>query len=345
MRLRVYTQTCASFRLLAFSFVFFRGASITTANTFVKGFSDNFCSAAHSLSFTELPTTLPCFSPCLVPASNPILGSQTIVKRRLQFAYLAYYDPERATLPDLVWHVQDASYDVLTDQINFTLKRVADAGLLESKLRTVPGVLDAALDEIHAQITIKIIPGAVTLNELRSAVIDAGAQLAATESNSAQSEPIDREAQARQRELRRERTNLLIGIGFTLPLFLLAMTRDLFHDAIMLNPTLETIFGSPVFDWFLLVLAVPVQFYVGRAYHVGAYKALKHFTANMDVLISIGTNVVFFYSVVVLIARLFNVNLGEHVYFETAPSSSRSSKSENISKDAPRAKRALPSRN
>lgn len=228
------------------------------------------------------------------------------------------YDPQQATLPDMVWHVQDVGYDVLTDQVNFALEQVADAAPLEDKLRAVPGVLDATLDETRTQISIKIIPGAVTLNELRSALQDAGAHLVETESSSAETEPVDREAEARRRELHRERTNLLIGIAFTAPLFLLAMTRDVFHDAIMMNPLLGAIFGSPAFDWFLLALAMPVQFYVGRAYHVGAYKALRHLTANMDVLISIGTNAAFFYSVIVLIARLFNFDLGEHVYFETA---------------------------
>ena len=78
------------------------------------------------------------------------------------------------------------------------------------------------------------------------------------------------------------------------------------------------LFAAPWFDWLLLALATPVQFYVGRAYHVGAWKSARRLMPNMDVLISIGTNAAYVYSVLVLISRLFNVNLGDHVYFETA---------------------------
>jgi P-type Cu+ transporter len=76
--------------------------------------------------------------------------------------------------------------------------------------------------------------------------------------------------------------------------------------------------GSPYLDWLFLLLVTPVQFYVGRAYHIGAWKAIKRFTANMDVLISIGTNAAYFYSLAVLVARLGGINFGDHLYFETA---------------------------
>ena len=40
--------------------------------------------------------------------------------------------------------------------------------------------------------------------------------------------------------------------------------------------------------WFQLILATPVQFYIGRQFYVGAYKALRNGSANMDVLVSLG---------------------------------------------------------
>lgn len=226
------------------------------------------------------------------------------------------YDPAQARVPDMVWHVQDVGYDVITDKVELAWRAIPDAAKAETALKAVAGVLNVQLAANKA--TIEIIPGAVTIAELRDALKDAGAQFAPEAETAASAQPVDREAQARKRELQRERTNLLIGIAFTVPLFSLAMARDLLHDVWMDNPALMAIFGSPYFDWALLLLATPVQFYVGRAYHVGAWKALKHFTANMDMLISIGTNAAYFYSVLVVLARLFGVNLGDHVYFETA---------------------------
>lgn len=228
------------------------------------------------------------------------------------------YDPQQATLPDMVWHVKDAGYDVLTDHIELALRDVTDAAQVTAALKATGGVLDAQVNAARTAVSIDIIPGAVTLNELRAAIPPTAAHPVEETENARAQEPVDREAELRKLELRRERTDLLIGIVFTTPLFLLSMARDLFHSAIMMDPALSAVFFSPYFNWFLFLLALPVQFYVGRAYHAGAWNALKHFTANMDLLISIGTNAAFFYSVLVLIAPWFGYSLGDHVYFETA---------------------------
>ena len=74
-----------------------------------------------------------------------------------------------------------------------------------------------------------------------------------------------------------------------------------------------------VFITLFLVLATPVQFYVGWDYYVGAYKSLRNGSANMDVLVAMGSSVAYFYSVAVLIAlTMGSTALGTHVYFETA---------------------------
>ncbi|MCC7165575.1 MAG: heavy metal translocating P-type ATPase [Anaerolineae bacterium] len=226
------------------------------------------------------------------------------------------YDPEKATVPDMLWHVQDVGYDVLTDTVDLPLADVADAGKIITALKAVPGVLNATVT--NNQAAVQIIPGAATIGDLRAAIEEAGAHVADDVNGVPIAEPVDREAQARRRELERERTNLIVGVAFTVPLFLLAMAHDLLHSVWMTNSTLNAFFTSPYFGWLLMLLATPVQFYVGRAYHVGAWKAIRHRTANMDVLISIGTNAAYFYSVLVLIGVALGIDFGDHVYFETA---------------------------
>jgi len=72
-------------------------------------------------------------------------------------------------------------------------------------------------------------------------------------------------------------------------------------------------------NWFFLVLATPVQFYVAWDYYTGAYKSLRNGSANMDVLVAMGSSVAYLYSLAVLIATSLGVSsLGEHVYFETS---------------------------
>ena len=73
------------------------------------------------------------------------------------------------------------------------------------------------------------------------------------------------------------------------------------------------------FSWMLFLLATPVQLYVGHDFYVGAWKALRNGSANMDVLVALGSSAAYFYSVPVLLALTVGSSaLGEHVYFETA---------------------------
>jgi Cu+-exporting ATPase len=71
--------------------------------------------------------------------------------------------------------------------------------------------------------------------------------------------------------------------------------------------------AQPWFGWLMLVLAIPVQFYVGWQYYVGAFKALRNKSANMDVLIVMGASAAFFYSLPITFGWLLG-----HVYYETA---------------------------
>jgi Cu+-exporting ATPase len=71
--------------------------------------------------------------------------------------------------------------------------------------------------------------------------------------------------------------------------------------------------SKPWVNWLMWALATPVQFYVGWQYYVGAFKALRSGSSNMDVLIAMGSSVAYFYSIFVTLGLLDG-----HVYFETA---------------------------
>ena len=93
----------------------------------------------------------------------------------------------------------------------------------------------------------------------------------------------DVEQQARGAEIAEQKRLLIIGLVFTVPLFLLSMGMDL-----GLLPM--SVMHSPWLNWIMLALATPVQFYVGKQYYVGAYKAIRNRSANMDVLIALGSS-------------------------------------------------------
>jgi P-type Cu+ transporter len=98
---------------------------------------------------------------------------------------------------------------------------------------------------------------------------------------------------------------LLVGVLFTVPLFVLSMARDFGLVGHWAHATWVN-----VLFW---VLATPVQFYTGWDYYVGGFKSLRNGSANMDVLIALGSSVAYFYSITVTLGLL-----GGHVYFETS---------------------------
>lgn len=71
---------------------------------------------------------------------------------------------------------------------------------------------------------------------------------------------------------------------------------------------------------FMLLLATPVQFWLGWRYYASSWRSLKNRMANMDLLIALGTSVAYFYSVFVVLfeSAFIKAGLPVHVYFETS---------------------------
>lgn len=184
---------------------------------------------------------------------------------------------------------------------------------IERNVRKLNGVAQATVNLASERLTLIYDPSVVTHDEVVARIQKAGYDVPQIKADETLE---DAEAQARRAEIEHQWRRLLIGALFTLPLFALSMGRDL------------GVFGTwAMQDWvnFLLwALATPVQFYVGRDYYVGAYRALRSSVPNMDVLVALGTSVAYFYSVAVTIllttsaaGDLHRLN-AHHVYFETA---------------------------
>ena len=122
----------------------------------------------------------------------------------------------------------------------------------------------------------------------------------------------DKEDAARAEELQRQKRQFIVGLIFTLPLFLISMGRDM--------NLLGAWASAHWVNWFMFGLALPVQAYVAWDYYIGGIKALRNRSANMDVLVAMGSSVAFLYSLVVTIALGMDAGtrFGTHVYFETA---------------------------
>jgi Cu+-exporting ATPase len=168
--------------------------------------------------------------------------------------------------------------------------------------------MEASVNYASEKALVTYSPGAVTRPELVAAVRKAGYDVVEIGD---EEDLVDAEAAAREAEVRHQQKRLTVGLIFTIPLFLLSMGRDF--------GLLGEWAFAPWVNWLFWALATPVQFYVGWDYYVGAYKSLRNGSANMDVLVAMGSSVAYFYSVAVLIAlTLGSMALGMHVYFETS---------------------------
>lgn len=182
------------------------------------------------------------------------------------------------------------------------------AANIERSLKKVDGVIEASVNYANEKARITYAPGKVTRAHLAAAVRKAGYDVVET-AEAIGSE--DAEAAARKAEVRHQWKRFIVGLCFSLPLFLMSMSRDL-H-------LLGNWAHAAWVNWLFWVLATPVQFYVGRDYYVGGWRSLRSGSANMDVLVAMGSSVAYFYSVIVLVAGTLGSNaLGEHVYFETS---------------------------
>ncbi len=214
------------------------------------------------------------------------------------------FDPTLADLPAMINRIERAGYGIAGGESVLQLKNLGDdndARRLEKSIRNQEGVLDVRVNLVTAQMAVKFIPTVITRQEIRTAVRAAG-----FETYDLAGEGEDVEAIARQREMDEQKHLLTVGLIFTVPLFLLSMAADF-------NLLPMSIAHSSWIKWVMLALALPVQAYVGRQYYVGAYKSIRNGSANMDVLVALGSSAAFLYSVPVTLGWIPG-----HVYFETA---------------------------
>ncbi len=213
------------------------------------------------------------------------------------------FDSAKLGITDMIARVNRAGYGVATGEAELIIKRLSDdndARRLEKALQNLEGVLEAQVSFTTEKARVKYVPTIVSQAELRRAVSTAG-----FEAVELGGEAEDAEAIAREHEIQEQRCLFIIGLIFTVPLFVFSMLRDFnflghwAHDAWV--------------NYTMMLVAAPVQFYVGWQYYVGAYKSLRNGSANMDVLIAMGSSVAYIYSIFITIGTLPG-----HVYFETA---------------------------
>lgn len=214
------------------------------------------------------------------------------------------FDPSKLVLDDILTRVARAGYGVAQGEADIMIKHLSDSNdtqRLEKTLAKIEGISDVQVSLAGERVRLHYIPTLISQSDIRHAISRVGFEAVEASGTSE-----DAEAKARETEIRHQRRLLITGIVFTLPLFLLAMSRDFGLLPMAAGYTWWM-------NWLMLALATPVQLYVGWQYYVGAYNALRSKSANMDVLIALGSSTAYLYSIPITLGLLPG-----HVYFETS---------------------------
>jgi len=230
-----------------------------------------------------------------------------VISARVNFALenmTVEYDPAGVTTGDILRRVEDAGYGGAFDRVELKLAGMscaACAARIEKAINAVPGVIRAGVNFATEKAVVEYDGGRVSPAEIKRAVADAGYK--AVEAGGATA---DLEQREREREISRQKRMVVVAGVLSAPLlvYMLAMVFNL-HGII------PGIFYNPYFQF---VLATPVQFWAGGNFYREAFVALKGRSANMSVLVALGTSAAYFYSVG---ATFFPGYLGRaEIYYE-----------------------------
>ncbi|MFT4884102.1 MAG: Cu+-exporting ATPase, partial [Natronomonas sp.] len=204
------------------------------------------------------------------------------------------YDPESASLADIYDAIESAGYDphAETRTIEIVGMHCANCSeTVEGALDDVPGVVRADVNYATDEATVEYNPEEFSIEAAYDAIDESGYE--AVRETEGDEDAEEGESPA-ERELRKQRRLVIGGGVLTAPFVYLMVT--------MVTPLSkpESLLGVP-FGWFEFAIATLLMATLGKEFLVGAYKAAKNRTANMDTLVAVGTIAGYTFSVAVLL--------------------------------------------
>ncbi|MGA9350085.1 MAG: heavy metal translocating P-type ATPase [Anaerolineae bacterium] len=192
------------------------------------------------------------------------------------------FTPEGTEVSELISAVRDSGYDVATEKVSLPIGGMTCASCvahIEEALAKTPGVLSVNVNLATEKASVEYIPTITGLPDFRRAVAEVGYEVLPTAEEQAEEE-LSREV----RKMQDARRRMILAWAFTGPIILWMLPEMLFGLA-WPNET--------VFKLGMLLLAVPVLFWVGQRTYVAAWRSSIHGAPNMDALIVMGTGASF----------------------------------------------------
>ncbi|OZM57533.1 heavy metal translocating P-type ATPase [Lottiidibacillus patelloidae] len=232
-------------------------------------------------------------------------GIDATVNLPLEKATISFED-EKFSEQEIINKIEKIGYGVKEEKLELTITGMTCAACsarIEKVLNKISGV-EATVNLTTETATVKYLSGVSTQEEIITKINNIGYQAELKTDNKGKS-------QKKEVELQEKKRTLLLSIFLSLPLLYTMIAHMPFDTglpmpALLMNP------------WFQLLFATPVQFYIGAPFYRGAYKNLRSKSANMDVLVALGTSAAYFYSLSESIRTIFDPSYMPHLYFETS---------------------------
>ncbi len=201
--------------------------------------------------------------------------------------------------------IRNLGYEVHSIKGNFTIMGMTCASCAissQSILLSQKGLITASVNYANAKAVIEYIPELTNPLQLKAALQSIGYDLY-LEENKNQESTIE---ELQEKEFKKLKNRTIGATLFSLPLFVIAMI-----------PSLMNMAYANYIMWFL---ATPVVLFFGKQFFTGAFKQIKHGSANMDTLIALSTGIAYLFSIFNTLVPDYwhNKGLHAHVYFESS---------------------------
>ncbi|HIS27871.1 MAG TPA: copper-translocating P-type ATPase [Candidatus Avamphibacillus intestinigallinarum] len=218
------------------------------------------------------------------------------------------YDPNETNVAEFKKEIEKTGYGVVEQKAEFDISGMtcaACATKIEKGIGKMPGVSNASVNFALETIVVDYNEREIQPNDMMAKVKKLGYEL---KPKSDGQEKIDH----KQAEIRKQTNKLIFSSILTLPLLWTMVAHFSFLSFIYLPDFLMN-------PWVQLALATPVQFIIGAQFYKGAYTSLKNKSANMDVLVALGTSAAYFYSLYLSFEWMNAGSIGEpELYFEAS---------------------------
>ncbi|MBM0065768.1 heavy metal translocating P-type ATPase [Alkalicoccobacillus gibsonii] len=228
------------------------------------------------------------------------------VNSTLEVAHVSY-DRSIVEPNDLYEKITALGYGAVEETAEFEVMGMSCAACstrIEKRLSRLDGISTATVNLAMETATVQYHTGQVSVSNMQEAIQKLGFTLKQKEDD------VDA-PDHKQQEIKKQAIRFWVSAVLSFPL-LWAMVSHFTWTSFIWLPD---IFMNP---WFQLVLATPVQFVIGYPFYKGAYKALRSGSANMDVLVAMGTSAAYFYSVYLAFQSIGTTHHMVDLYFETS---------------------------